>query len=99
MARHDVFARIGGDGYLLDVQADLLDILATRIVVPLLPIAIAPKQARRLNPVFRVGGIEVVMATQFLSAVPVSVLGEKQANLSTEHDRIVAALDMAFQGF
>ena len=99
MARHDVFAHPGGDGYLLDVQADLLDILATRIVVPLLPISIGPKPAHRLNPVFRIGDIEVVMVTQFLSAVPVSALGERRSSLAEEHDRIVAALDMAFQGF
>ncbi|MBS1183360.1 MAG: plasmid maintenance protein CcdB, partial [Proteobacteria bacterium] len=39
MARFDVFPNPGGSGYLLDVQADLLDGLNTRIVVPLLPTA------------------------------------------------------------
>ncbi|MEH6717430.1 MAG: CcdB family protein [Aurantimonas endophytica] len=99
MARHDVFAHVGGDGYLLDVQADLLETLNTRVVVPLLPLAAAPKPAARLNPVFTVAGIEVVMATQFLAAVPVSILSPPVANLGSEHDRIVAALDMLFQGF
>ena len=99
MARHDVYTHRGGDGYLLDVQADLLDVLVTRIVVPLLPIATAPKPATRLNPVFYVDGIEVVMVTQFVSAVRLSVLGEKRGSLAREHDSIVAALDMAFHGF
>lgn len=41
----------------------------------------------------------MVMATQFLSAIPLSALGETVQNLSSEHDAIVAALDMIFQGF
>ncbi|TJV52731.1 MAG: plasmid maintenance protein CcdB, partial [Mesorhizobium sp.] len=31
-----------GDGYLLDVQADLLEGLSTRIVIPLMPPNMAP---------------------------------------------------------
>lgn len=34
MARFDVYKNAGGSGYLLDVQADLLNHLNTRIVVP-----------------------------------------------------------------
>ena len=54
MARFDVHAYPSGDGYLLDVQADLLDHLNTRVVVPLLAKATAPKPASRLNPVFEI---------------------------------------------
>ena len=39
------------------------------------------------------------MATQFIAAVPASILLERITSLSEEHDRIVAALDMLFQGF
>ena len=35
MARFDVYDRPGGAGYVLDVQADVLNELNTRIVVPL----------------------------------------------------------------
>ncbi len=99
MARHDVHALSDGRGLVLNVQADILDALNTRVVVLLLPIAQAPKPAKRLNPVFEIGGMKTVMATQFLSAIPLSALGERVANLSPEHDAIVAALDMVFQGF
>ena len=56
MARYDIFARVEGDGYFLDCQADLLSHLNTRFVVPLLAPDIAPKPAGRLNPQFFVDG-------------------------------------------
>ncbi|MGX9573154.1 CcdB family protein [Mesorhizobium sp. f-mel] len=37
MARYDFYRRAEGDGYLLDVQADLLKSLNTRVVIPLMP--------------------------------------------------------------
>lgn len=41
MARFDVYASPDSAGYLLDVQADLLESLNTRIVVPLMPVSAA----------------------------------------------------------
>ena len=54
MGRFDVYPTPGrgGLGYVLDVQADLLKSLRTRVVVPLLPPDAAPKPARSLNPAF-----------------------------------------------
>ncbi len=52
MARFDVHVNRGGSGCLLDVQADLISGLNTRLVVPLLPVGVAPANAERLNPVF-----------------------------------------------
>lgn len=43
MARYDLHANPDGPGYLLDVQADLLAGLNTRIVVPLMPQDAAPE--------------------------------------------------------
>ncbi|MBT3334500.1 MAG: plasmid maintenance protein CcdB, partial [Rhodospirillaceae bacterium] len=62
MAKYDVFPNPSGAGYLLDVQTELLEGLNTRIVVPLLPISEAPEPAKRLNPIFEVEGLQVVMA-------------------------------------
>ena len=45
MARFDVYARAAEPGYLVDVQADLLGELNTRIVVPLLQVELAPRRA------------------------------------------------------
>ena len=48
MGRYDVYAAPGqgGTGYVLDVPADLLQDLGTRIVVPRLPPDVALKPAR-----------------------------------------------------
>jgi toxin CcdB len=66
---------------LLDVQSDLLSGLNTRVVVPLLPRTDAPIPAQRLNPVFEIENVEVLMATQFLAAVPEPELKETVGNL------------------
>ncbi len=99
MARHAIYPAPGDAGYLLDVQADLLEELNTRIVVPLLPSATAPAPARILNPIFEISGVSHVMVTQFLSAVPAAILKRPTGSLSDHADEITRALDMAFQGF
>lgn len=99
MRRFDVFKNPEGGGYVLDVQADLLGHLNTRVVVPLMPANAAPVPARSLNPVFEVEGQPVVMVTQFLAAVPASLLKAAVTNLENRRDDITAALDLLFQGF
>lgn len=97
MARYDLFA--DGEDFLLDVQANTLEQLNTRIVVPVRVPERAPKPAHRLNPVFLLEDTSYVMVTQFLSAVPERELNDARDNLSRHHDEIVAALDMLFHGF
>ncbi|WP_102108999.1 CcdB family protein [Oceaniglobus roseus] len=99
MAKYDLYPAPGGVGYVLDVQAELLDTLNTRVVVPLLPRSEAPIPARRLNPVFPLPDGEHVMVTQFLSAVPRGILGAPVGTLKDSFAEITAALDMVFQGF
>ena len=48
MAKYDVFANPDGEGHLLEVQANLLDELNTRVVVPLVPHSGAIKNLGRL---------------------------------------------------
>jgi len=99
MPRFSVFKNPDGAGYLLDVQADLLDHLNTRVVVPLLPLNVAPLPAKTLNPVFEVEGASVAMVTQFLAAVPENMLRTAIANFEDRRHDITAALDLLFQGF
>lgn len=98
MARFDVYPNRSEKGYLLDVQSDLLGGLNTRVVVPLLPRENAPNPAHRLNPVFVLEECEVVMATQFLAAVPDGELRTPIGSLERAGDDIRAALDMLFLG-
>ena len=99
MAKYEVYPNFDSSGYLLDVQADLLTDLNTRIVVPLMPLDKAPKPAKRLNPVFEIEGKQVMMATQFLAAVPARILKTPAGNLASCIDEISNALDMVFVGF
>ena len=99
MARFDVYRMATAQGFLLDVQTDLLNGLSTRVVVPLLPLTNAPLPAQRLNPVFDIENLEVLMATQFLAAVPESELKEVVGNLEGSQNEISVALDMLFSGF
>lgn len=99
MARLDVYRNPQGPGYLLDVQADLLSVLNSRMTVPLLPPAGAPKPAGRLNPVFEIDGETVVMVTQFMAAVPAAELRTPVVSLLSVHTAVVDAIDMLLSGF
>ena len=84
--------------YLLDIQAELLADLATRVVVPLIVSGSFAKPARILNPVFSIEDHGVVMSTQELAGVSRSELGDRVANLASERDTIIAALDLLISG-
>jgi len=85
--------------YLLDVQAELLASLATRLVVPLCrPEVLGGKPAERLNPQFELVGRKLIMLTPELAGIPRKALGERVANLAEERGAIIAALDLAFTG-
>lgn len=99
MARFDVYRNAAGEGYLLNVQSGLLTGLNTRVVVPLIPVAAAPRPAERLNQVFQFDEVKVVMVTQFLAAVPQTELGRSVGSLDACGDEISSAIDMLFLGF
>jgi toxin CcdB len=90
--------RLNG-GLVVDVQSDLIDVLDTRVVVPLLSLAVAPKRAAQLNPVFDLPEGPVALFPQFIAAAPRAALGAPVGSLAHEHDRIRDALDMLFLGF
>ena len=99
MARFDLYASVGGGkGYVIDVQADLLELLATRVVIPLLPRDRAVA-VRDLNPVVRVDDEDYVVMTQELSAVPRFNLRRKIGSLADRRDEITRALDVLLIGF
>ena len=99
MARFDVYAmKRDSKTLVVDCQADLLDELKTRVVLPLIAESEAPKPARHLNPVFDVGGERYVLMTQFLSAVEVRELGRKVGSLAEDGERVLGALDFLLTG-
>jgi toxin CcdB len=99
MPRFDLYRRRGEPGYLLDVQADHLRDLPTRVVVPLLPPTQALPAIRDLTPFLRVDGEALAMMTHLLAAVPKRELGRPRGNLLSEHADIVRALGILLTGF
>jgi toxin CcdB len=99
MSRFDVYPHPDADGFLLDVQADILSLLKTRVVVPLMPQDGAPKPMDRLNPVFEVRGKPVVMMTHYIAAVPAKILSDPVGDLGARRREVVDALDFLQQGF
>jgi len=85
--------------YLLDLQADLLNSLTTRVVVPLVSASAMGKPIDYLNPQFQIKRKTVYMSTAELAGVPVRVLGEKVGSLKDQRHLIISALDFLFTGF
>lgn len=83
---------------LLDVQSDLLDTLATRVVVPLAAANDHVLPVAGLMPVFEVDGRRVVMRTAEIAGVPRKAIGERVATLADRRHDIVAALDVLISG-
>jgi toxin CcdB len=104
MARFDVYANPETSErkhtpYLLDVQNDYIDALATRVVIPLRREAAFGPPARNLNPVVVVIEDKMVLDTAALGAVPVTELRKPVANLRDARGHIQEALDTLFGAY
>ena len=84
--------------FFLDVQSDLLGVLSTRVVVPLVLAIEMGKAAQTLNPKFEIEDVAVVMSTAEIAGVPCRALGEKVTSLQGRRGEIIAALNLLFTG-
>lgn len=83
--------------YLLDVQAELLQSLKTRLVIP------ASRYEKgavidRLNPVFDHENKKYRLLTQQMAGIPIVNLAEAVADLTPMRDEIIAAIDILITG-
>ena len=105
MARFDVYSNPGKHNlttpYLLDVQADLLDGLNSRMVIPLRSMDNFPsvKLPTRFTPVFAIKGKEYLLEVPKMGAVPKRMLKAPVVSLIDEQVRIISALGFLFQGY
>ena len=84
---------------LLDVQSDLLEPLATRVVVPLAPAgAVARAVMDTLTPSCRVDGKDYLVMTPQLAGISARDLGPAVGDLRGQRAAVLAALDMLFTG-
>lgn len=84
--------------FLLDVQSDLLESLATRVVVPLGETDEKRPPVARLMPTFEVDGRAVVMRTSEIAGIARKAVGGHVASLADRRHEIVAALDVLITG-
>lgn len=101
MAQFDLHKnpRGGAYPYLLDVQAEMLERLRTRVVVPLMTVKrYGARPITRLNPIVKVKGTEHVIVFQEVAAIPTSALGKSVASLAGRRADLVAAIDLLFTG-
>ena len=83
----------------MDVQADLLEGLATRVAVPLLPETVIRGAATGLNPVFVIDGQRFALMVQSIATVPRRELRTPIASLNGKRDPILAEIDFMLAGF
>ncbi|MDD5405269.1 MAG: CcdB family protein [Sulfuricella sp.] len=101
MAQFDVHRNTGQRRetipYVVVVQSSLFDKYRRRVVVPLVRrSALGNPNAfvgSRMNPVFTVEGVEVVLHPLEMVSVALEQLGEKADSLARDGDRIADALD------
>ena len=85
--------------YLLDVQADLLNSLETRVVIPLSVESEAKDMVlSQLTPILTVKGKKHVAITPQMAGIPARELAVQIENLSQFRAEIVAALDLLLTG-
>jgi len=102
MSRFDVYeCQLEHVDYFLDVQADLLSELNTRVVVPLVSLNFFPNEvSEKLRPVIEIQGKSYVLIITELAAIPTKNLRNKICNIEDDYRSIVTnSLDFLFQGF
>lgn len=102
MPRFDVYEFNSGDvQYVIDVQADLLSNLKSRVVLPLVPLSkVKNEVVPRLKPVLNVLNQDYVLMTTDIGVVSIKSLGEPLTNLeNSSRDEITNAIDFLFLGF
>jgi len=84
--------------YILVLQADILDNLATQVVALLFYEEKFGSPVKILNPVFEIKNNRFVLSTAELAGVPKKSLGKKVCSLQEHRHEFIAALDLLFTG-
>ena len=86
--------------YLLELQSNLLNELATCVVAPLTLLSQHSQLAiTRLTPVISVAGEDYLVQTVQLSAIARKQLGKAVSDASANNHEIIAAIDFLIYGF
>lgn len=103
MAQYDVFpnpsdSAADGIPYVVVIQSELLDALATRLTVPLAVLDFAGKVPAALCPVFTVKGQRLHALAHYAAPLPTRLLRRPIDNVATQASALVAAMDVVLSG-
>jgi hypothetical protein len=98
MARQFDLYRMADGDYVIILQSDLLEDLATRAVCLALPEPEKTPALAALSPLLSSGEVRLRIAPHVLATLTLSELGTFVANLSHERDRIIRAFDLMLTG-
>ena len=103
MAQYDVFANpssSAADGipYVVVVQSDLLDALATRLAMPLAVLDGETKVPTALCPVISVKGQRLHALAHYVAPLPAKSLKRRVDNVAAQASALVSAIDAVLSG-
>jgi len=103
MAQYDVFANPSssaatGIPYVVVIQSDLLDALATRLTMPLAVLDYMGKVPTALCPVVLVKGQRLHALAHYAAPLPTKLLRRPVDNVAGQAAALVSALDTALSG-
>ncbi|HLS80198.1 MAG TPA: CcdB family protein [Steroidobacter sp.] len=84
---------------LVDAQADLLEDLQTRVIIPLTKTpALTKRPIARLTPSIEIDGEQYLLMTPQLAGVARSELGPAVGSVADQRSAIVSAMDLLITG-
>lgn len=103
MARFDLYrnpvrSQVKEIPFLLDVQSEFLELLETRMIVPMRRADRFRKTIEHLNPVFEHDGHKLVLDTASMASVPRAELKQLVGNIRSQRLDIENALEFLFTG-
>lgn len=97
-AQFDV-CRLSDQTLVVLLQSDIIDILRTRLVAPLVPIKKAGRVIKGLNPQVEVAEQIYVLMPQLSASLPATELTVHVGSTAYMRDDIIRSLDLLFTGF
>jgi len=103
MAQYDVFANPSssakaGIPYVVVIQSDLLDALATRLTIPLAALDAITRIPTALCPVITVKGKRLHALAHYAAPLPAKVLRRSVDNVASQASALVSAMDTVMSG-
>ena len=103
MAQYDVYpnpSTSAGQGipYVVVIQSDLLDGLATRLTIPLATLSYSGKVPSALCPLVTVKGQRLHALAHFAAPLPTKLLRKPVGSVSAQASALVAAVDAVLSG-